>query len=238
MGDPTYELGDRAALDERATGAGTSERPAPDMASAGIPPSRPRRRRCSRAFRPAYARPRRWPAPAPGSVPAAGARAARDRRSEEELLALRDEIGEARLEDVPAAGGADGALAGGVADARRAADHAGGSTRRPTSVTCACARRVAGRGEVERDVFIGRATFTDPKARVTSSTGGTLPSASSITATRGRRLRGDVRRSRGRGRHLQRRTVTIEDGALLRVACPQGIWIRHKDSRAAGVRRR
>ncbi len=86
---------------------------------------------------------------------------------------------------------------------------------------------VRGRGAVERDVLIGRATFVDAAAASTSSTGATRRSASSSTATpraaTTRRRFGD---REVEGEIVARRTLTIEDGVLRRVACPQGVWVR------------
>jgi DNA helicase-2/ATP-dependent DNA helicase PcrA len=81
------------------------------------------------------------------------------------MVALRDEIAEARLEDVPAL----------VAQMERLQEVA--ATRGdlqtflvdPASPYFGHLRlreRVAGRGDVERDVLIGRATFVDAAARV------------------------------------------------------------------------
>ena len=84
---------------------------------------------------------------------------------DQDLMALRDEIGEARLEDVPAL----------VAQMERMQEVALTRAdlltllvdpRSPYFGHLRLRERVPGRGEVERDVFIGRATFTDAKARI------------------------------------------------------------------------
>ena len=167
---------------------------------------------------------------APGN-PGSGRRAAKD----DELLALRDEIGEARLEDVPAL----------VAQMERLQEVALTRAELQTMLVDASSpyfghlrlcERVAGRGEVERDIFIGRATFTDAKARIhivdwrnapVSQLYYCYPEGSDYEETFGEReVEGDI---------LARRTLTIENGELLRVACPQGVWVKRKD-RTPGAR--
>ena len=144
----------------------------------------------------------------------------------DEMVALRDEIAEARLEDVPAL----------VAQMERLQEVA--ATRGdlqtflvdPASPYFGHLRlreRVAGRGEVERDVLIGRATFVDAAARVNIVDWRHAPvSQLFYRYTEGsdyeerfgeRDVEGDV---------VARRTLTIENGVLLRVACPQGVWAR------------
>ena len=157
----------------------------------------------------------------------------RPRRFDDELVALRDEIGEARLEDVPAL----------VAQMERLQEV---SLTRDELQTVLIDRqspyfghlrlqeRVAGRGVVERDVFIGRATFTDPKARVhivdwrhapVSQLYYRYAEGSDYEEKFGEReVEGDV---------LVRRTLTIQEGALLRIASPQGIWIKRPGAAGA-----
>jgi DNA helicase-2/ATP-dependent DNA helicase PcrA len=155
----------------------------------------------------------------------AGAGAAR-RGYADEMVALRDEIGEARLEDVPQL----------VAQMERLQEVS--ATRGdlqtllvdPASPYFGHLRlreRVAGRGTVERDVMIGRATFVDAAARVNIVDWRHAP-VSQLFYRYGegsdyeerfgdRDVEGDV---------VVRRTLTIEGGVLLRVACPQGVWAR------------
>src|SRR5262245_49003713 len=144
----------------------------------------------------------------------------------DEMVALRDEIAEARLEDVPAL----------VAQMERVQEVS--ATRGdlqtflvdPASPYFGHLRlreRVAGRGTVERDVFIGRATFVDPAARINIVDWRHAPvsqlfyryaEGSDYEEHFGDRdVEGDV---------VVRRTLTIENGVLLRVACPQGVWAR------------
>jgi DNA helicase-2/ATP-dependent DNA helicase PcrA len=154
--------------------------------------------------------------------------AGRARAYDAELMALRDEISEARLEDVPAL----------IAQMERLQEvsltRAGLQTMLvdPLSPYFAHLRlreRVVGRGEIERDVFIGRATFTDPHTRLAIVDWRNAPvsqiyyryaEGSDFEETFGEReVEGDI---------LVRRTVTIQDGKLLRIACPQGIWVKRQ----------
>jgi DNA helicase-2/ATP-dependent DNA helicase PcrA len=152
----------------------------------------------------------------------------RARAYDAELMALRDEIGEARLEDVPAL----------IAQMERLQEvsltRADLQTmlvdpRSPYFGHLRLRERVGDRGEVERDVFIGRATFTDPRTRIAIVDWRNAPvsqlyyrysEGSDYEETFGEReVEGDV---------LVRRTVTIQDGTLLRIACPQGIWVKRR----------
>jgi len=70
----------------------------------------------------------------------------------------------------------------------------------------------------------GRATFTDAKARVHIRGLAERPyQPALLLLQRGQRLPGNLRQREVEGDIVQRRTVTIEDGALLRVASPQGV---------------
>jgi len=153
----------------------------------------------------------------------------------DELLALRDEIGEARLEDVPAL----------VAQMERLQEVSLTRAELQTILVdpqspyfghLRLREHSAKRGEIERDVFVGRATFMDAKARVNIVDWRNAPvsqlyycygEGSDYEETFGdREVEGEI---------VARRTLTIEGGQLLRVACPQGIWVKHKapDGRSA-----
>jgi DNA helicase-2/ATP-dependent DNA helicase PcrA len=170
---------------------------------------------------------------APASREAAAAGAAAKRAYDEELVALRDEIGEARLEDVPAL----------VAQMERL--QMVGMTRAdlqtmlvdPASPYFGHLRlreEVRGRGAVERDVFIGRATYVDPQTRVNIVDWRHAPisqlfyryaEGSDYEETFGdREVEGEI---------VARRTLTIEGGVLVRVASPQGVWVREAPTRDA-----
>ncbi|MGB8297344.1 MAG: DNA helicase UvrD, partial [Polyangia bacterium] len=168
-------------------------------------------------------------AAAAAQKPAGGGKApGRLRAYDAELMALRDEIGEARLEDVPAL----------IAQMERLQEVSLTRADLQTMLVDPLSpyfghlrlrERVAGRGEVERDVFIGRATFTDPRTRIAIVDWRNAPvsqlyyrysEGSDYEETFGEReVEGDV---------LVRRTVTIQDGTLLRIACPQGIWVKRR----------
>ena len=167
-------------------------------------------------------------AAAAAQKPGGGEAAGRSRGYDSELMALRDEIGEARLEDVPAL----------IAQMERLQEvsltRADLQTmlvdpRSPYFGHLRLRERVAGRGEVERDVFIGRATFTDPRTRIAIVDWRNAPvsqlyyrysEGSDYEESFGEReVEGDI---------LVRRTVTIQDGTLLRIACPQGIWVKRQ----------
>jgi DNA helicase-2/ATP-dependent DNA helicase PcrA len=174
--------------------------------------------------------------PRPGAAPGAASReaaAAARRAYDEELVSLRDEIGEARLEDVPAL----------VAQMERL--QMVGMTRAdlqtmlvdPASPYFGHLRlreEVAGRGAVERDVFIGRATYVDAKSRVNIVDWRHAPvsqlfyryaEGSDYEETFGEReVEGEV---------VARRVLTIEAGVLVRVASPQGVWVRESPARGA-----
>jgi DNA helicase-2/ATP-dependent DNA helicase PcrA len=173
--------------------------------------------------------------PKPGAGKAPSSRESADARKayDEELISLRDEIGEARLEDVPAL----------VAQMERL--QMVGMTRADLQTMLVdqaspyfghlrLREEVRGRGIVERDVFIGRATYVDPKTRTNIVDWRHAPvsqlyyryaEGSDYEETFGEReVEGEV---------VVRRTLTIEDGVLVRVACPQGVWVRERPSRDA-----
>jgi DNA helicase-2/ATP-dependent DNA helicase PcrA len=153
---------------------------------------------------------------------------------DDELLALRDEIGEARLEDVPALIAQMERLQE-VSLTRAELQTMLVDPRSPYFGHLRLRERVAGRGEVERDIFIGRATFTDSRARVhivdwrnapISQLYYLYPEGSDYEETFGEReVEGDV---------VARRMLTIEDGELVRVSCPQGVWVKQGNGGAAG----
>src|SRR6185436_2365951 len=132
----------------------------------------------------------------------------------DEMVALRDEIAEARLEDVPAL----------VAQMERLQEVA--ATRGdlqtylvdPASPYFGHLRlreRVAGRGEVERDVLIGRATFVDAAARVNIVDWRHAPESQLF-----------YRYSEGSDYEERFGDRDVEGDVVLRVACPQGVWAR------------
>ncbi len=142
------------------------------------------------------------------------------------MIALRDEIGEARLEDVPAL----------VAQMERLQNVSLTRGDLQTILVDPAApyfghlrlrEQVRGRGPVERDVFIGRATFVDAAARVNVVDWRHAP----VSQLFYRYAEGSDYEERFGDRDVEgeivaRRTLTIEGGVLRRVACPQGVWAR------------
>ncbi len=141
-----------------------------------------------------------------------------DVRYDQELVNLRDEIGEARMEDVPLKRAeAQGVLV---------------DPRAPYFAHLKLRERVLddeGRPDkartVERDVLIGRATFVDPARRIQIVDWRHAPvselyyrygEGSDYEERFGER---DVE-----GEILARRTLTIEDGRLVRIATAEGVW--------------
>jgi DNA helicase-2/ATP-dependent DNA helicase PcrA len=141
---------------------------------------------------------------------------------EEQLLSLRDQIAAARLEDVPALVQQMERLSG-IA-ARRAESVV--EPVDPRSPYFGHLRlREKGRGE--RDVLIGKTTHVDGKAGVRIVDWRHAPvsqiyyrydEGAEYEETFGER---DVE-----GKVLVRRTVTIEDGTLLRISAPQATFVR------------
>lgn len=149
-------------------------------------------------------------------------------RADEELVSLRDEIGEARLEDVAALVAQMERLQG-ISQQRAEAQ---GLLIDPASPYFGHLRlrENAGGRIVERDVLIGRATFVDPERRVNIVDWRNAP----ISQLYYRYEEGSDYEERFGSREVEgellaRRTVTIEDGALLRVASPDGVWMRGPD---------
>ncbi|HVR63934.1 MAG TPA: 3'-5' exonuclease [Polyangia bacterium] len=158
-------------------------------------------------------------------APAITARA----RADAELIALRDEIGEARLEDVAALVAQMERLQG-ISLRRAEAQSVLVDPGSPYFGHLRVREAVEGRAPIERDVCIGRATFVDPAARVNIVDWRDAPisqlyyryeEGSDFEELFGARtVEGEV---------LARRTLTIEGGRLLRVAAPQGVWTRQPD---------
>lgn len=151
-----------------------------------------------------------------------------------QLISLRDQIAAARLEDVPAL----------VQQMERVAGVA--ARRAEVAVEPVDPRspyfghlRLREKGKPDRDVLIGRTTHVDAKAGVRIVDWRHAPvsqlyyryeEGTEYEETFGDR---DVE-----GKVLARRTVTIDEGELYRVSCPQGVFVRtesgfrHLDTRA------
>jgi len=166
--------------------------------------------------------------------PADAAAASNVRRADEELVALRDEIGEARLEDVPQLVAQMERLQG-VALTRADLQTILVDPASPYFGHLRLRENVAGRGVVERDVLIGRATYVDPKTRVNIVDWRHAP----ISQLYYRYEEGGDYEERFGDRDVEgeivaRRTVTIDQGSLRRVACPQGVWAKHQPANGSG----
>jgi DNA helicase-2/ATP-dependent DNA helicase PcrA len=183
--------------------------------------------------------PKRAGADKDGAAAGNGGGARPARRSDDALIELRDEIGEARLEDVPAL----------VAQMERLQEVALTRAELQTVLVDADApyfghlrlrEEVPERGRtgtrvVERDVLIGRSTYVDPAARVNIVDWRDAP----VSQLYYRYSEGSDYEERfgdreAEGEILVRRTVTIEGGSLQRVAAPQGIWVKRRASHNGG----
>jgi DNA helicase-2/ATP-dependent DNA helicase PcrA len=144
----------------------------------------------------------------------------------DEMVALRDEIGEARLEDVPALVAQMERLQG-VSLTRGDLQTMLVDPASPYFGHLRLRETIVGRGVVERDVLIGRATFVDAGRRINIVDWRHAP-VSQLFYRYGEGS--DYEERFGdrdvEGEILARRTLTIEGGRLTRVACPEGVWAR------------
>jgi DNA helicase-2/ATP-dependent DNA helicase PcrA len=147
----------------------------------------------------------------------------------EEMIALRDEIGEARLEDVPALVAQMERLQG-VSLTRGDQQTILVDPATPYFGHLRLREEVRGRGIVERDVLVGRATFVDGAARVNIVDWRHAPvSQLFYRYTEGSDYEERFGDRDVEGEIVARRILTIENGVLRRVACPQGVWARGAD---------
>jgi len=163
------------------------------------------------------------------SLAEAARTAAREQASYDgELLSLRDQIADARLEDVPALI-ADMERLQGVAARRAEAKGALVDPRSPYFGHMRLVEERRGRTQ-ERDVLIGKATFVDSKNGVRIVDWRHAP----VSQLYYRYEEGAPYEERFgdtdvEGEVLVRRTVTIVNGNLVRIASPQGVFVRRKD---------
>ncbi|HEY0706460.1 MAG TPA: ATP-binding domain-containing protein, partial [Polyangia bacterium] len=141
------------------------------------------------------------------------------KRYDTDLVSLRDEIGEARLEDVAALVAQMERLQG--VSLRRA--EAQGVLVDPAQPYFAHLRlREGGR---ERDVCIGRSTFVDPANRVSIVDWRHAPiSQLYYRYAEGSDYEEEIGEREVEGEIVVRRTVTIANGELVRIAAPQGVF--------------
>jgi DNA helicase II / ATP-dependent DNA helicase PcrA len=169
-----------------------------------------------------------------GSNGVAGAGTSAYRRGYvDELVALRDEIGEARLEDVPQLVAQMERLQG-VALTRADLQTILVDPASPYFGHLRLREQVRGRGAVERDVLVGRATFVDAKSRINIVDWRHAPvSQLFYRYAEGSDYEEQFGDREVEGEVVARRVLTIDGGVLVRVASPQGVWVRESPSRSA-----
>jgi DNA helicase-2/ATP-dependent DNA helicase PcrA len=141
---------------------------------------------------------------------------------EEQLLSLRDQIAESRLEDTPALVQQMERLSG-IA-ARRAEN-----VVEPVDPRCPYFGhlRLREKGRGERDVLIGKTTLVDGSAGVRIVDWRHAPvSQIYYRYEEGAEYEETFGEREVEGKVLVRRTVTIDDGALYRISAPQGTLVR------------
>jgi DNA helicase II / ATP-dependent DNA helicase PcrA len=143
---------------------------------------------------------------------------------DKELVALRDEIGEARLEDVPALIAQMERLQ--AVAARRAEVPRGHVDLRSPYF----GRIVLQEGEKKREVLIGRSTYLDPLLGITIVDWRDAP----VSRVYYRYEEGDdydelFGNKAVSGEVLIRRSLVIADNLLLRIGCPQGTFLHGRD---------
>ena len=141
---------------------------------------------------------------------------------EEQLLALRDEIAVARLEDVPALMQQMERIAG-VAARRAEVVTEPVDPRSPYFGHL----RLRETGKADRDVLIGRTTHIDAKAGVRIVDWRHAPvSQLYYRYEEGAEYEETFGEREVEGKVLLRRTVTIDEGQLFRISSPQGVFVR------------
>jgi DNA helicase-2/ATP-dependent DNA helicase PcrA len=142
-----------------------------------------------------------------------------------ELISLRDQVSEARLEDVPALLAQMERVAG--ISAQRNELRAGLVDPHNPYFAHLALREHDKNGTREREVLIGRTTYIDSQANVRIVDWRHAP----VSQIYYRYAEGDLYEERFgdrevEGELLTRRTVTIHKGNLLRIATPQGTFVR------------
>ena len=150
---------------------------------------------------------------------------------DDRLVALRDEIGDARLEDVPQLWAEMERLRQ-VSLTRMDLSSMMVDPMSPYFGHLRLREEVRGRGLVERDVLIGRGTFFDHEERISIVDWRNAP----VSKLFYRLAEGDDYEERFGDRDVEgevvvRRTLTIDRGVLVRVQSPQGLWIRRAGER-------
>ncbi|HEY3592992.1 MAG TPA: AAA family ATPase, partial [Polyangiaceae bacterium] len=155
-----------------------------------------------------------------------GAITTTSRHYDSDLVALRDEIGEARLEDIPQLVAQMERLQG-ISARRAEAEGVLVDAKSPYFAHMRLREREPAGGFRERDVMIGRATFVDTRAQVRIVDWRHAP----VSQLYYRYGEGNPYEERFGDREVEgevvaRRTVTIQEGVLLRVSAPQGTFVR------------
>ncbi len=145
-----------------------------------------------------------------------------------ELISLRDQVSEARLEDVPALLAQMERVAG--ISAQRNELRAGLVDPGNPYFAHLAMREHDKNGTREREVLIGRTTYIDAASGIRIVDWRHAP----VSQIYYRYAEGDVYEERFgdrevEGELLTRRTVTIHKGSLLRIATPQGTFVRRED---------
>jgi len=144
---------------------------------------------------------------------------------EAQMISLRDQIAASRLEDVPALGQQMERIAG-VAARRAEVVTEPVDPRSPYFGHL----RLRERGKADRDVLIGRTTHIDAKAGVRIVDWRHAPvSQLYYRYEEGAEYEETFGDREVEGKVLARRTVTIDEGELYRIAAPQGVFVRSED---------
>jgi DNA helicase-2/ATP-dependent DNA helicase PcrA len=150
---------------------------------------------------------------------------------EDALLTLRDQIASSRLEDIPALEQQMIRLQGILA--RRAE-----MTTAPVEPACPYFGhlRLREEGRPDRDVLIGKTTYVDAKAGVRIVDWRHAPvSQLYYRYEEGTEYEETFGDREVYGEILVRRTVTIDEGTLLRVSAPQGTFVKRGDASWHGI---
>lgn len=146
---------------------------------------------------------------------------------EQALLTLRDQVAVSRLEDVPA-------LIAQMEQVAAIAGQRGQGTDEPVDPKSPYFGhlRLFEEGRGVRDVLIGKTTYVEPKAGVRIVDWRHAPvSQLYYRYEEGAAYEEEFGDREVYGKVLARRTVTIVDGDLHRIACPQGTYVRRTDGR-------
>ncbi len=146
---------------------------------------------------------------------------------DEKLIDLRDQVAVARLEDVPA-------LVAQMEQIAAVAGQRGQGAAEPVDPKSPYFGhlRLAERGRATRDVLIGKTTYIEPRDAIRIVDWRHAPiSQLYYRYEEGAAYEEEFGEREVQGRVLARRTVTIIDGGLQRISCPQGSFVKKADGR-------